>query len=245
MTGDGYFGERIAARYDEDEADRFAPEVLDPTVEFLAGLAGAGPALEFGIGTGRIALPLAARGIAVHGIELSQAMVDRLRVKPGGDDIGVSIGDFATTRVAGTFSLAYLIFNTINNLTTQAVQVACFQNAAAHLEPGGAFVVEVGIPLLRQIPPGERFYTYHVSDTKWDIDEYNFATQGFYSHHYSVRDGQLFRNSIPFRYVWPAELDLMAQLAGMELAARWSGWQHEPFTAESRQHISVWKKPER
>ncbi|CAN5551716.1 class I SAM-dependent methyltransferase [soil metagenome] len=245
MTGDGYFGERIAARYDEDEAAMFAPEVLEPTVDFLAGLAGDGPALEFGIGTGRVALPLAARGIPVHGIELSRAMVDRLRAKPGADGISVSIGDFATTRIEERFRLAYLVFNTINNLTTQAEQVDCFRNAAAHLEPGGAFVIEVGIPLHRLIPPGGRFYTYHVSDAKWDIDEYDFVTQGFYSHHYSVQDGQLFRNSIPFRYVWPAELDLMAQLAGMELAERWGGWQREPFTAESRRHVSVWKTPER
>ncbi len=245
MTGDGYFGERIAARYDEAEAGMFAPEVLEPTVDFLAGLAGDGPALEFGIGTGRIALPLAARGIRVHGIDLSRAMVERVRAKPGAEDISVSIGDFATTRVDGKFRLAYLVFNTINNLTTQAEQVACFRNAAAHLEPGGAFVIEVGVPVVRLIPPGERFYTYYVSDTKWDIDEYDFVTQGFYSHHYSVRDGQLFRNSIPFRYVWPAELDLMAQLAGMEFSERWDGWQREPFTAESRRHISVWKTPER
>ena len=242
MTGDGYFGERIAARYDEDEAAMFVPEVLEPTVDFLAALAGNGAALEFGIGTGRIALPLAARGVPVHGIDLSRAMIDRLWAKPGANGIDVSIGDFATTRVEQTFRLAYLVFNTINNLTTQAEQVACFRNAAAHLEPGGAFVVEVGVPVIRLIPPGERFYTYHVSDTKWDIDEYDFATQEFYSHHYSVRDGELIRNSIPFRYVWPAELDLMAQLAGMELAERWSGWQREPFTAESRKHISVWKK---
>ncbi|MEZ4570247.1 MAG: hypothetical protein R2849_07950 [Thermomicrobiales bacterium] len=169
-------------------------------------------------------------------------MVERLRAKPGADDIGVTIGDFSSTRVEGTFRLAYLVFNTINNLTTQAEQVACFRNAAAHLEPGGAFVIEVGIPVVRLIPPGERFYTYHVSDTKWDIDEYDFVTQGFYSHHYSVRDGEFVRNSIPFRYVWPAELDLMAQLAGMELAERWGEWNREPFTAESRKHISVWQK---
>ncbi len=245
MTGDGYFGERIAARYDEHEAGMFAPDVLEPTVDFLAELAGGGPALEFGIGTGRIALPLAERGVFVHGIDLSRAMVDRLRAKPGADAIGVQIGDFASTQLAERFRLVYLVFNTINNLTTQAEQVACFRNAAAHLEPGGAFVIEVGIPLLRQIPPGERFYTYHVSDTKWDIDEYDFATQGFYSHHYRVRDGEFIRNSIPFRYVWPAELDLMAQIAGMELSERWSGWQREPFTAESRKHVSVWRTPER
>ncbi|HLT19650.1 MAG TPA: class I SAM-dependent methyltransferase [Thermomicrobiales bacterium] len=244
MTGDGYFGEWIAARYDEDEGGMFAPEVIEPTVDFLAGLAGDGPALEFGIGTGRIALPLAARGIPVHGIDLSRAMVERMRAKPGGHAIDVTIGDFATTRVERQFRLAYLVFNTINNLTTQAEQVACFRNAAAHLAPGGAFVIEVGVPPLRLVPPGQRFYTYNVSDTKWDIDEFDFATQQFYSHHFSVRDGQLVRNSIPFRYVWPAELDLMAQMAGMELTERWENWQREPFTAESRKHVSVWKLPE-
>lgn len=244
MTGDGYFGEWIAARYDEDEGGMFAPEVIEPTIDFLAGLAGDGPALEFGIGTGRIALPLAARGIPVHGIDLSRAMVERMRAKPGGHAIDVTIGDFATTRVERQFRLAYLVFNTINNLTTQAEQVACFRNAAAHLAPGGAFVIEVGVPPLRLVPPGQRFYTYNVSDTKWDIDEFDFATQQFYSHHFSVRDGQLVRNSIPFRYVWPAELDLMAQMAGMELTERWENWQREPFTAESRKHVSVWKLPE-
>lgn len=244
MTGDGYFDERIAARYDEDEAEMFAPEILAATVDFLAGLAGDGAALELGIGTGRIALPLAARGVPVHGIDLSRAMVERIRAKPGGDAIGVTIGDFATTRVEGRFRLASLVFNTINNLTTPAEQVACFRNAAAHLEPGGFFVVEVGVPPLRLVPPGQRFYTYNVSDTKWDIDEFDFATQQFYSHHFSVRDGRLDRNSIPFRYVWPSELDLMAQLAGMELAERWENWRREPFTAESRKHVSVWKLPE-
>ena len=244
MTGDGFFGERIAATYDEDSAEMFAPEVLDPTVDFLAGLAGDGRALEFGIGTGRIALPLARRGIPVHGVDMSRAMVERLRTKPGSEKIGVTIGDFATTTVEGEFSLAYLVFNTINNLTTQEEQVACFRNAAAHLESGGRFVIEVGIPILRLLPPGENLHAYHASRDRWDIDEYDMASQKFFSHHYSVRDGQLFRNSIPFRYVWPAELDLMARLAGMHLAERWEDWNRTPFTGESTSHISVWRKPE-
>jgi len=180
--------------------------------------------------------------MTMRGVQTSLAVIVVLGVLSTA--IGVTIGDFATTRVEGRFRLAYLVFNTINNLTTPAEQVACFRNAAAHLEPGGFFVVEVGVPPLRLVPPGQRFYTYNVSDTKWDIDEFDFATQQFYSHHFSVRDGRLDRNSIPFRYVWPSELDLMAQLAGMELAERWENWRREPFTAESRKHVSVWKLPE-
>jgi SAM-dependent methyltransferase len=241
--GDGYFGERVAARYDESAAEMFDPGVVDPVVDFLVELAGSGRALELGIGTGRIALPLAQRGVPVHGIELSKAMVARLREKQGGEDIGVSIGDFATTTVDGTFSVAYLVFNTIMNLTTQAAQVACFRNVAAHLEPGGCFVVEVGVPELRRLPPGETAHAFHVSDTSWGIDEYDVANQGLTSHHFGIVEGRVERSSIPFRYAWPSELDLMAELAGMELRERWSGWKREPFTSDSRQHVSVWKKP--
>ena len=242
MPGDdGYFGESVAARYDDD-AEMFDPAVVNPTVEFLAGLAGNGRALELGIGTGRIALPLARRGVSVHGIDLSNAMVARLRAKPGGEEIGVTIGDFATTTADGTFSLAYLVFNTIMNLTTQAAQVACFRNVAAHLEPGGAFVIEVGVPGLRRLPPGETIHAFHFSETRWGLDEYDVANQGLISHHVTLVDEKIERNSIPFRYVWPAELDLMAELAGMTLRERWSGWQHEPFTSESDKHVSVWEK---
>jgi SAM-dependent methyltransferase len=239
---DGYFGESVAARYDDD-TEMFDPAVVDPTVEFLAGLAGEGRALELGIGTGRIALPLAHRGVPVHGIDLSNAMVARLRAKPGGEEIGVTIGDFATTTIAGTFALAYLVFNTIMNLTTQAAQVACFRNAAAHLEPGGAFVIEVGVPGLRRLPPGETIHAFHFSETRWGLDEYDVAHQGLISHHVTLLDERIVRNSIPFRYIWPAELDLMAELAGMRLRERWSGWQREPFTSESDKHVSVWEKP--
>jgi SAM-dependent methyltransferase len=243
VHGDGYFDERIAARYDETSEDMFAPEVVDPVVDFLAGLAGGGRALELGIGTGRIALPLARRGIPVHGIELSEAMVARLREKPGHDDIGVTIGDFATTRVDGSFALAYLVFNTIMNLTTQAAQVACFRNVAAHLEPGGRFVIEVGVPQLRRLPPGDTFQVFHAGEGRWGIDEYDVATQGLVSHHVEIVDEGVEEVSIPFRYVWPAELDLMAELAGMRIRERWGGWQREPFTSESRMHVSVWEKP--
>jgi SAM-dependent methyltransferase len=240
---DGYFGESVAARYDESSAEMFDPAVVEPVVDFLVELAGSGRALELGIGTGRIALPLAQRGVPVHGIELSKAMAARLREKPGAEEIGVTIGDFATTTVDGPFSVAYLVFNTIMNLTTQAEQVSCFRNVAAHLEPGGWFVIEVGVPELRRLPPGETIRAFDVSETHWGIDEFEVATQGLTSHHITIVDGNLERVSIPFRYVWPAELDLMAQMAGMTLRERWSGWKHEPFTSESRKHVSVWEKP--
>jgi SAM-dependent methyltransferase len=238
-----HFGERVAQRYDESAADMFEPSVVDPAVDFLAELAGDGAALELGIGTGRIALPLAQRGTRVAGIDLSQAMVARLRAKPGAEDIEVAIGDFATTKVEGTFSVVYLVFNTIMNLTTQDEQVACFRNAAAHLRPGGSFVVEVGVPALRRLPPGETLHAFHASDTRCGLDEYDVATQGLVSHHFEIVDGKLERLSIPFRYVWPSELDLMARLAGMELRERWSDWTREPYISESSKHVSVWQKP--
>jgi SAM-dependent methyltransferase len=245
MHDDGYFDERVAARYDRPDGEEFDPAVIETIVDFLVERAGAGRALELGIGTGRIALPLAQRGVPVHGIDLSRAMVARLRAKPGGDDIGVTIGDFATTKVDGSFSLAYLIFNTIMNLPTQAAQVACFRNVAAHLERGGCFVIEVGIPSLQRLPPGETYRAYHVGETRWDIDEFDVAAQGLISHHFALVDGRLERHSIPFRYVWPSELDLMAQLAGMSLRERWAEWKREPFTSASRKHISVWETPPR
>jgi hypothetical protein len=183
--------------------------------------------------------------VPVHGIELSTAMAAKLRAKPGGEDVGVTIGDFATTTVDGRFSLAYLVFNTIMNLTTQAAQVACFRNVAMHLEPGGRFVIEVMIPELRRLPPGETFHVFTGHDSYWGIDEYDVADQRLVSHHLKVVDGNLETFSVPFRFVWPAELDLMAQLAGMTLRERWSGWTREPFTSDSRQHVSVWEKSER
>lgn len=240
---DGYFGERAAASYDESSAEMFEPRVVDAAVDVLAELAGDGRALELGIGTGRIAVPLARRGIPVHGIDMSRAMVARMRAKPGGDAIGVTIGDFATTRADGTFTVAYLVFNTIMNLTTQAAQVACFALAAAHLEPGGCFVIEVGIPELRRLPAGQTVVPFQVSQTRWAFDVYDVATQAMSSNYVEVIDGRGEYTSIPFRYVWPAELDLMAQLAGLRLRARWDGWTREPFTSESRQHVSVWEKP--
>jgi SAM-dependent methyltransferase len=239
---DGYFDEPIAARYDESSAEMFEPGVVDPAVDLLEELAAGGRALELGIGTGRIALPLAARGVPVHGIELSKAMAAKLREKPGSEAIGVTIGDFASTTVDGKFSLAYLVYNTISNLTTQEEQVACFRNVAAHLDPGGCFLIEVGIPQLQRLPPGETFRPFHFSDEHVGIDEFDLATQRSWSHHFTLVDGKYERISMPFRSTWPSELDLMAQLAGMTLRDRWSGWQREPFTSESRKHVSVWEK---
>jgi SAM-dependent methyltransferase len=234
---ENYFGEPVAERYDESAADMFDPAVVGPTVDFLAALAGDGAALELGIGTGRIALPLAERGVTVHGIDLSEAMVAKLRAKPGGERIEIAIGDFATTRVEGTFSLAYLVFNTIGNLTTQDAQVACFENVAAHLGPGGCFVIEVGLPA------GKPLRVFDLSDTHVGVDEFDAATQRLVSHHFTLVDGRWERLSIPFRSVSPAELDLMARLAGMRLRERWGGWDRAPFTSVSQKHVSIWEKP--
>jgi SAM-dependent methyltransferase len=239
---DGYFPERVAATYDDSSDGMFDPAFAATVAEVLAALAGGGRALELGIGTGRIALPLARRGVEVHGIDLSRAMVARMRAKPGGDAIGVTIGDFATTRVDGAFRIAYLVFNTINNLTTQDAQVACFRNAAAHLEPGGCFVIEVGVPELRRLPPGQTVLPWQVTPTRWAFDSYDMATQAMSSNYLTLENGRGEYRSIPFRYVWPSELDLMAQIAGMRLRDRWEDWNRQPFTGESRQHVSVWEK---
>src|SRR6478672_5732954 len=242
MSERDWFAGKVAERYDAHLGERGDLAVIAETVDFLAALAGDGAALELGIGTGRIALPLAQRGVPVHGIDLSQDMVAHLRAKPGGAEIGVTMGDFATTTVDGTFSLAYLVFNTIMNLTTQDEQVACFQNVASHLQPGGCFVIEVGVPGLQRLPPGETFQPFHVGPTRLGFDEYDVAAQGLISHHYLLDGDTTEVVSMPFRYVWPAELDLMARIAGMTLRERWSGWQREPFTSESRKHVSVWQK---
>jgi SAM-dependent methyltransferase len=229
---ENYFGEEIAARYDEETARR----PVDPVVDFLVERARGGPALELGIGTGRIALPLSHRGVRVHGIDLSEAMVQKLRQKPGAEEIEVTIGDFATTKVDRTFTLAYVVYNTIQNLTTQEAQVACFRNVAAHLEPGGCFVIEVGLPDLK----GEKLRIFDFSDTHIGIDEYDVANQGLISHHYTKRDGKFEYSWGPFRYVWPSELDLMARIAGLTPRERFSGWNGEPFTSTSEKLVAVW-----
>jgi SAM-dependent methyltransferase len=226
-----WFTGPVAERYDESTADM----PVEPVVDFLEPFAGGG-ALELAIGTGRIALPLAARGVRVQGIDLSPDMVAQLRQKPGGVDIPVAIGDYATTRLEETFSLAYIVFNSINNQTTQEGQVASFANAAAHLEPGGCFVVEVGTL------PGERLRVFDLSDSHVGVDEYDQATQRLVSHHFTLVDGDWIRISMPFRSVSPAELDLMASLAGMRLRERWADWSREPFTSGSAKHVSVWEK---
>jgi SAM-dependent methyltransferase len=237
-----YFDEAVALAYDDDESWMFEPAVVDSTVDFLAGLAGDGAALELGIGTGRIALPLQQRGVRVAGIDLSPDMVARLRAKPGAETIDVTMGDFSKTRVEGTFRLVYLVFNTIMNLRSQAGQVACFRNAAAHLEPGGTFVIEVGVPGLQRLLPGETFQPFTVTPTHLGFDEYDVVNQGLVSHHYRKVDGAFELHSCPCRYVWPSELDLMAELAGMTPRERWADWQRAPFTSESRSHVSVFQR---
>jgi len=237
-----YFDEPVAAGYDDPADAMFDAAVITSTVDFLAGLAGGGPALEFGIGTGRVAIPLNQRGVPVHGIDLSEAMLARLRAKPGGNQIGLTVGDFGTSNVGRIFRLVYLVYNTIGNLTTQDEQVECFRNAARHLEPGGCFVIEVGVPDLQRLPPGESIRPFAVKPGHLGFDEYDVARQGLTSHHYLFSDGKAHTISMPFRYVWPSELDLMARLAGMRLRERWADWNREPFTSNSTKHISVWEK---
>ena len=240
-----YFAGRIAAEYAQRWPELFAPEVVNPAVQFLAARAGPGPALELGIGTGRLALPLREAGIDVHGIELSEDMVAQLRAQPGGSAIGVTVGDFASVAVTGSaasFTLAYLVRNTIMNLTTQERQVACFRNVAAHLVPGGCFVMEVIVPALRRLPPGETVLPFTVTARHVGVDEYDVATQGVVSHHYWPNGTEVETFAAPFRYVWPSELDLMARLAGMTLRERYEDWAGTAFTAESENHISVWEK---
>ncbi|RNM15311.1 class I SAM-dependent DNA methyltransferase [Nocardioides pocheonensis] len=238
-----YFDEPVAATYDDDVSAMFAPAAVEPAVEFLAGLAGDRPALELAVGTGRLALPLSRRGVRVCGIDLSAAMLERLRAKPGADAIEVTVGDMTSSRVEGRFGLVYLVFNTISNLLSQDSQVACFRNAAAHLEPGGFFVVELTVPALQRLPPGETHHVFRHDDHHLGFDEYDVVTQQMWSHHHSF-DGSAYRSvSVPFRYAWPAELDLMARLAGMDLVERWADWDRGPFTAESPSHVSVWQLP--
>jgi SAM-dependent methyltransferase len=243
MIEDHFAGE-VAARYDDTLGPMGSPEVLEPMLVVLAELAGTGSALEMAVGTGRVALPLAARGVTVSGIELSPDMVAQLRAKPGGKDMSVTIGDMATTRVDGTFRLVYLVFNTIGNLETQDRQLACFTNAAAHLEPGGSFVVEVGVPDLRRLVPGQDSVVFGHAPGYVGYDRYDdLVAQHAVSHHF-VADGAGVREfRTPFRFVWPSELDLMANVAGLELANRWADWNRSPFTRDSGSHVSVWRQP--
>ncbi|POX42459.1 SAM-dependent methyltransferase [Streptomyces sp. Ru73] len=242
MTED-VWNAQVAQAYDESSAYMYAPEVLDPAVDFLERRAGRGAALEFAVGTGRVALPLSARGVRVAGIEKSEPMARELAKKPGGADVPVTIGDMASTRVPGAFSLVYLVYNTITNLLSQDEQVACFRNAAEHLEPGGRFVIEVGVPDLQRLPPGETARPFHIGDRHVGFDTYDLADQRLVSHHYTIADGRATVLRSYHRFVWPAELDLMAKIAGLELAERWADWAGTPFTGDSRSHVSVWRKP--
>ncbi|HEU4567280.1 MAG TPA: class I SAM-dependent methyltransferase [Marmoricola sp.] len=244
MTSSDLWDRETAERYDEESAAMFSPAVLDPVVDLLAGLAGDGPALEFAIGTGRVGIPLAARGVPVTGVELSEPMVQQLRRKVPADRLPVVVGDMATTRVEGEFSLVYLVFNTIGNLCTQDEQVECFRNAARHLRSGGRFVVEVGLPALRRLPPGQVAVPFDLSERHLGFDTYDLVTQQAVSHHYHLgADGTARYGVHHYRYVWPAECDLMARLAGLELEARYADWHRSPFTADSETQVAVWRKP--
>ena len=229
-----WFAGDVAARYDSSTAGM----PVEPVVDFLEPLAHGG-ALELAIGTGRIAVPLAERGVLVAGIELSPDMVAELRSKT--DEIPVAIGDMATSRVDGTFSLVYILFNSIFNLRSQEGQVACFENAAAHLEPAGVFVVELMVPELQRLPRGDRFLLFDATAEHVGFDEFDLVAQGLTSHHYDPERGTY--SKFPGRYIWPAELDLMARIAGLTLRERWADWDRSPFTAESTKHVSVWEKP--
>ena len=240
---EGYFGERVAAVYDEHSEGMFDPAVVGPAVDAHAELAGDGGALEFAIGTGRIALPLAERGVRVAGIDNSEAMLARLRDKPGADRIAAVAGDMAATRVDGDFALVYLVFNTIFNLTTQDGQVACFQNAAAHLRSGGRFVIEARVPELQRLPLGQTVLPWRADPDGMSYYVYDVVTQGLSGQHYHLEDGRMQASPTEMRYAWPAELDLMARLAGLRLEHRWAGWRREPFTGLSPSHVSVYEKP--
>lgn len=245
VTSSDVWDEDTAAQYDAHAAAHFTPEVLDPTVDLLERLADDGPALEFAIGTGRVGVPLAARGVPVTGIELSEPMVAQLRRKVDKDQIPVLVGDMATTVVpgAGTFSLVFLVWNSISNLRTQAEQVQCFKNAAHHLRPGGRFVIDLWVPPIQRLAPGEQAVPISIDEGHLVFDTYDVVTQACTSHHYYRGNDQTVRyGSGHFRYIWPTECDLMAQLAGLELEARSADWKGSPFLATSDSHVSVWRK---
>jgi len=244
MTSSDLWDEETARRYDETSAEKFAPAVLDPAVDFLERLAGSGRVLEFAVGTGRVAIPLAARGVPVTGIELSEPMVAQLRGKVDEGDVPVIVGDMATARAPGEFSLVYLVWNALGNLRTQEEQVECFGNAARHLVAGGRFVIELGVPALRRLPPGQSAVPFEVNDEHLGFDTYDLVTQRGTSHHYwRGDDGTIRYGASNFRYVWPAECDLMARLAGLRLEDRFADWDESPFTSDSDSHVSVWRKP--
>lgn len=235
------WGPEIAETYDATSAPKFEPDILEPTVDVLAELAGDGPALEFAIGTGRVALPLSERGVTVHGIELSPPMIDQLRAKPGSEVIAVTEGDMASTTVEGAFTLVYLVYNTIMNVTTQEEQIAVFSNAAAHLAPGGHFVVEVMVPQPQLLPDGDLGRVFTMQEDHLGVETIDdLVGQISTSHHWFDVDGRMVNHSAEFRYVWPSELDLMARLVGMRLQSRWADWERRAFTGVSTSHVSAW-----
>jgi SAM-dependent methyltransferase len=237
------WGQELADVYDSVYAEASTPEVLRPMVDVLANLSGPDMALEFGAGTGRVALALSDRGVQVHGIELSKPMAERLRRKPGAEKVPVVIGNMTITRVPGRFRLVYLVANTIMNVTTQDEQLAVFHNAAAHLDAGGVFVVAVIVPQLREVPVGARGRVFTLDPDHIGVETFNDPVgQIAWSHHWMVVDGRLMQHSAPFRYVWPSELDLMARLAGFRLLDRWADWRQTPFTADSREQVVVYQK---
>ncbi|RDD89745.1 class I SAM-dependent methyltransferase [Streptomyces parvulus] len=245
MTSSELWSRATADRYDAEEAENSSAEALAPTLDFLAGLVGDGRALEFAIGTGRVGVPLRERGVPVAGIELSEHMAAVLRSKTDEDTLPVTIGDMAKTVVPGEFALVYLVYNTISNLLTQDEQVECFRNAARHLAPGGRFVIELGVPPLRRLPPGQTAVPFDVSDRHLGFDTFDLAEQILVSNHFTRDEstGQYRRGNSRHRYAWPAELDLMARIAGLELERRVADWDGSPFVQDSEKHISVWRKP--
>jgi hypothetical protein len=241
---DQHLDPSVAAGYDRIHSDRFRSEAIGPAVQLLAELADGGQAVEFAVGTGRLALPLARLGVPVHGIDFSEPMLDQLRAKPGAERVVLTVGDMTETRVGTDAAVVYLAFNTIGNLRTQRQQIACFHNAAAHLAPGGRFVIEAGVPDLHKLPPGESIRPFDVSPDHLGFDEYvDRVDQVLVSHHYFIDGDRVRVVAGAFRYVWPSELDLMALLAGMTLEARWANWRRDPFTGDSEAHVSVWRKP--
>ncbi|MFF9401487.1 class I SAM-dependent DNA methyltransferase [Streptomyces sp. NPDC014744] len=245
MTSSELWTRATAERYDAEESERSSPAFLGPTLDFLAELAGNGRALEFAVGTGRVGVPLRERGVPVVGIELSEHMAAVLRRKVDEETLPVAVGDMATTTVPGKFSLVYLVYNTLTNLLTQDEQVECFRNAARHLAPGGRFVIELEVPPLRFLPPGQVAVPFDVSERHLGFDTFDLAEQILVSHHLTRDgdDGRYRRSESRHRYAWPAELDLMARLAGLERERRVADWSGEPFTEDSTKHVSVWRKP--
>ena len=240
---DAHLNPVVAADYDRGLPASRRGESITSTVGVLAELAGDGVAVEFAVGTGRIALPLAEAGTKVLGIDFSEAMLAELGKKAGSQAVPVTLGDMTKTRLCSDARLVYLVYNTIGNLRTQEMQIECFRNAAAHLAPGGRFVIENGVPRLHHLPAGETIVPFDVSPEHLGFDEYvDQVNQISISHHYFIRGDRVRTSSPSFRYVWPSELDLMAQMAGMTLESRWADWNRNEFVGDSPSHVSVWRK---